>query len=404
MKNKLIHIIISLMLVLWTGCKEEGRIDHIDKKAPAPAQVTNVTVRNTPGGAVLKYKVPLDENLLYVRAEYEIQPGVVREAKSSYYKDSLVLEGFGDTRTYEVKLYSVGKNEKTSDYLTVQVNPETAPVKVASKELKSTFGGVSVTVENPHNTDLAIVLMGDLNQSGYLTVLRTFFSSASKVTFACLGLDTIQSNYAVYLRDRWKNISDTTKAVLTPWYEELIPKNNPSWKELELPGDAYLPLTSLERYRIPSIWDNVLDISMYASPNDTPMPQWITWGVERTIILSRLKVWHRINDCYTRGNIKIFEMWGSMHPNLDGSWDESWIPLGRFECLPPSGAENPTADDIRYATRDGFDCIIEVSDFAPDPYQPVRYFRYKTIETWAGPSAIGSSWIPEVTMWGQIVK
>jgi len=46
--------------VLLFGCKEEGRIDHIDDNAPAPVQIdkASITVQNTPGGAVLKYTVP----------------------------------------------------------------------------------------------------------------------------------------------------------------------------------------------------------------------------------------------------------------------------------------------------------------------------------------------------------
>ena len=69
------YIIISLMLVLWISCKEEVRNDHIDDSAPAPAQVSNVTVRNTHGGAVLKYKLPelYDTTSLYSPAGFEKQ-------------------------------------------------------------------------------------------------------------------------------------------------------------------------------------------------------------------------------------------------------------------------------------------------------------------------------------------
>ena len=89
MKNKIVYIIISLMFVFWTGCKEEGRIDHIDKNAPAPACIdkATLTVRDIPGGAVLKYKIPNDEHLLCILAEYEIRPGFVRKCEASYFID-----------------------------------------------------------------------------------------------------------------------------------------------------------------------------------------------------------------------------------------------------------------------------------------------------------------------------
>ena len=60
---------------MGVSCKEEGRLDHIDMSAPAPEQVYDVTVKPTPGGAILKYKMPKDENLLYVKAVYQIETG-----------------------------------------------------------------------------------------------------------------------------------------------------------------------------------------------------------------------------------------------------------------------------------------------------------------------------------------
>ncbi|NLX67516.1 MAG: DUF4959 domain-containing protein, partial [Bacteroidales bacterium] len=93
MNNKIVYLIVFLMSIVGISCKEEGRVDFIDEHAPAPAQVTNVLIENRAGGALLKYTLPVDKNLLYVRAEYEIKPGVIRETKSSYFKDSLVLEG-----------------------------------------------------------------------------------------------------------------------------------------------------------------------------------------------------------------------------------------------------------------------------------------------------------------------
>jgi hypothetical protein len=124
-------IIIHLLLF---SCREDGRIDHIDGNAPAPAQVSDVTVRGTPGGAVLKYKLPKDENLLYVQAIYETQPGVQRKAKSSC--DSLVLEGYGDTQEYDIMLYSVGRNEKMSEPLTVPIKPTTPLVRLTTKSMR----------------------------------------------------------------------------------------------------------------------------------------------------------------------------------------------------------------------------------------------------------------------------
>ena len=101
-----------LSLLSWYGCKEEGRIDIINEDAPAPLPLTEVTVTPRHGGAVLRYQIPKDENLLCVKAVYEINPGQFNETKASIYLDSLVLKGFGSANTTPVKVYTVGRNGK----------------------------------------------------------------------------------------------------------------------------------------------------------------------------------------------------------------------------------------------------------------------------------------------------
>jgi len=407
MKNKKVYIIISLMLVFCSSCKEEGRIDHIDESAPAPAQVTKVTVRNTPGGAVLKYKLPKDDNLLYVRAEYEIQPGVMREAKTSCFADSLILEGFGDTRTYDVKLYSVGRNGKTSEPVSEKVNPLTPPVRLAVKKLEENFGGVSVRIENPEKASLAIILMGDTAQQGYHIYMHTFFTSAEKVKFTYRGLNAVPRNFSVYLRDRWGNLSDTIQAGLTPWFEEFIPKN--TWEEYHLPTDTWQPNGGSADYVLRKAWDGSAATSANCFVSIIgALPMWQTWDLGITIKMSRFKLWHNARDAagsylYQFYNQRKFELYGSMNPNPDGSWDDSWIPLGQFEVVKPSGQETTvTAEDIEFA-RAGFDFELEESEITPNPFVPVRYIRFKTVSTWSG---LGSSpvYIGEISFWGEILN
>jgi len=406
MKKRIYITILSLVVLFWQSCEEEGRLDHIDFNAPAPQQVSQVSVKNTPGGAIIKYQLPDDEKLLYVKAEYEIRPGVIRECKASYYADSLTLDGFGKSSTYDVKVYSVGRNEKTSDPLTVQVNPQTAPVFLAAKGLNSAFGGVRVSFENEYETNLAIVLMTDTVGQGYWSTLQTFYTSASKGTFSYRGLDTIPGQYAVYLRDRWNNLSDTLEQTVKPMYEEFIPKK--TYKEVHLPTDTYEPIEGRVQYAVKSAWDGIINDpnTMLATQSSSPIPQWFTIQLGVTIIPSRLKVFHRAGEGWIRGNVKKFELYGSMNPNPDGSWDSSWIPLGKFEAIPPSGGTGSsiTQADKDYATMEGIDFDIEINEFAPDPFVPIRYIRFKTTETCDGPTVSGSVWINELSFWGQIQK
>lgn len=401
MKNRLL-IIFFFLTFIWNGCKEEGRVDFLDPSAPAPGKITNVTVENRPGGALLRYTLPVDENLLYVRAEYEIKPGVIRETKSSYFKDSLVLEGFGIPDTYNVKLFSVGKNEKESEPCIVQINPTKPPVQLATKKFKETFGGVSIDLVNPEKASLAIVLMADTANLGYKTDLITYYTSAPKGTFTYRGVDglpPVEQEFSMYIRDRWGNYSDTVTAKVTPWFEEYIPKS--TWRAYDLPGD--IPPVNAS-YPTTRIWDETLGTDGFHGNETFMLPHNITWDLGRTVKLSRIKFWPRnhVDDRWKRGHPKIFEIWGSMSPNPTGELDGSWIPLGRFESLKPSGPGTQiTQEDIAFA-QSGIEFDFAVSDFAPNPYTPIRYIRFRTITTYANTS-FSTVHLLEVSFWGELL-
>ena len=415
MKNRNQNTFFTVLLyctlsVFFVGCKEEGRIDHVDASGDAPAQITDVTVRNTPGGAVLKYVAPKDKSLLYVRALYEIRPGVEQETTASIYTDSLVLEGFGDTRTYEVKLYSVGKNGKSSEPLTETITPLTPPIRAATYMLREGFGGVSIDIENPYKANLAIVLMGDTANLGFQSFLHTFYTAREKAVYSYRGLDTVNYHFSVYLRDRWQNISDTIEATVKPIYEELIPKN--TWRVEPLPTDTYIAVENNNvNYQPDKMWNDITTNAnvMWASPHESPMPQWTTWDLGQTIILSRFKLWHRYNGNIAVGgwqsnDVRKFELYGTTTLNFDGSWDESWLPLGQFECVPPSGSAEPTNEDREIAARFGLDFELESNEFTTNPFVPVRWIRLKTTEVCMGPTTNAAVWINQITFWGQILK
>ena len=403
MKNSILYIIIFLLPMAWISCKEEGRIDFIDDSVSAPGQVTNVVVYNKPGGAVLRYTLPVDKNLLYIRAEYEIKPGVIRETKSSYFKDSLVLEGFGNPDTYDVKLYSVGKNEKESTPYIVQINPTTAPVQLASKRFRDTFGGVAIDFENPEEANLAIVLMADTANLGYMSDVITYYTSAAKGSFTYRGvegLDPVEQEFAVYVRDRWGNFSDTLTAMVTPWFEELIPKS--TWRDYTLPNDIPPVNSSLP---ITRIWDENYDVDGFHGRETQMLPHTLTWDLGKTVKLSRLKLWPRNHgdDRWKRGHPKVFEIWGSVSPNPTGEMDDSWIPLGRFESLKPSGPGTQiTQEDIAFA-QEGIEFDFTISDFAPNPFTPIRYLRFRTISTYANAS-FSTVHILELSFWGELIN
>jgi hypothetical protein len=393
MKKLQYFISILFFVTLLISCKEEVNV-YFDRNAPAPANVADIKVEATPGGAIITYKIPVDPNLSYIKAVYEIQPGIFREAKSSYYTDKVALVGFGDTLSHDVKLFSVGKNEKESEPLLVNFKPLIAPVQSAFKmlDVSPTFGGVNVSFKNSTQANLAIVLIEDTTGLGTWAPVTTFYTAALEGSFSARGYDAMERKFAIYLRDRWNNRSDTFVKVLTPLYEELIDKN--TFKGIALPSDA--ALLDIGK-KVDILFDGItnLQANLYATLSTNTIPQWFTFDMGKTVVISRFKAFHRKNYAYAANVPEIFELWGSNSPNINGSWDSSWQLLGKFNSFKPSGLPSGklSTDDVDYAVVNGEDFEFKVIPPA------VRYVRFKTLKTYGD---IGQVVLSELTFWGEI--
>ena len=394
--KKLYFITSILIAALLYGCAKEDRDDHIDPNAPAPAQISNVTIKPLPGGAKLSYRMPKDVNLAYVKAVYEIQPGVFREAKSSIYADTLALVGFGDTNEHQVKVYSVGKNEKESDPVLVTVIPQTPPVQTVflTTDLVSTFGGVTVSFDNLSRANLAVVVMVDTTGQNTWAEVSTYYTATMKGRFSARGMKSEERKFAVYLRDRWNNKSDTLTKMITPKFEMQIPKTG--WSSMQMEQDSWQPVNS--GYSVSKIWDGkwaVLTGDSFATPNGSAIPSWFSIDLGKKVLLSRFKE-HQAptSHLYFGSAVKKFELWGSNSPTVDFS---GWVLLGAFESFRPSGlplTTPPTAEDKNYGNFLGEDFIFEETPPA------VRYLRWKSVETY---SSTGQIVIAELTLFGEIL-
>ncbi len=388
---------LILAALLGSGCKKEGRIDYIDSNAPAPVQISGINVENRSGVAVLTYKIPSDPNFYYAKAVYEIRPNVYMEARASIYTDTLRLEGFGDTLAHDVKIYSVGKNEKALEPIVVQVKPLTPPVLLAFEtiDMEAVFGGIQIGFKNPAMADIAIVVMRDSTNLNTWSPLATFHTAADSGKFSIRNLDSVSQKFAVYIRDRWNNKSDTLYKTLSPIFEQAIPK---PWSVLVLPTDqTALAGTS---YTLSRLWNGLATWASgpYASSNNNPLPQWFTLDLGKKVQMNRV-VMHQVDNIghlYTGGAPKTVEVWGSNNPAQNGSW-VGWDSLGTFHSFKPSGLPlgQISTDDTQYASVQGenfeFDHILS----------SYRYIRWKTTKTY---NTTGQVVMGEIDVYGKIVN
>ena len=388
---------LSLMMLLWLGCKRKDILLQDTGDGAAPQVVTNIKVDNLPGAAKLTYTLPKDPNLLYVKALYELQNGEIAEAKSSLYIDTLLVSGFGDSAVHKVTLYSVGKNGKMSEPTEIEVKPHTPPVfsVFETVTLDATFSGAVMTFKNASEASMAFVLLCDSSGNGDWVTADTYYTDSKEGHFATRGYDSVDTKFAIYARDRWGNRSDTITKVLKPLYEEQIDKSK--FAELRYEGDNWeghtwsgLPLREM-KFIWNGQWNNSNDC-FHTKTSRQEMPQWFSFDLGDKYTLSRFKFYHRAgpDGRYVGGDPEIFEIWGSNDPVDDGTFD-SWTLLGTFHSVKPSGAGPVTAEDNQFAAIDGEDF-----DFPPGT-PPMRYLRWKTTKTWGG---FKYMYISELTFWG----
>lgn len=392
--HRLLQVVLLLgLLAGFSSCKEENRRHPLENDGIPPAPISEVQVENLPGAARIAYSLPADEDLLYVQADYEIRPGVKQETKASFFDNALVVRGFGDTNPHEVQLYAVDRGGNKSDVVTATVHPLLPPVQAVydSLDYYEDFGGISVSFVNGAQADIVVNVIVRDPSGEWVDYDRDYTSQASGL-FTVRGLESRPTEFGVYVRDRWSNMSDTLIKTLTPLFEQELDKA--LFKPLVLPTDA------ASTWPLADLWNNnTVQLSGFHSNGNEGFPESFTMDLGVKAKLSRFRTW-QVHDGreYSSGNIKQFELWGSNAPASDGSWD-SWTLLGEFEIVKPSGMAvgQLSNEDIATAAA-GDESLVPIA--AP----AVRYLRFKVISTFASPpnSSTGSAWLIELGFWGQV--
>ncbi|WP_437920295.1 DUF4959 domain-containing protein [Sphingobacterium sp. LRF_L2] len=385
------HTIIQYIAVIATivfalSCKQdlEFRSPHGDN-GEKPDVVTGVSVTNLAGKAKITYKLPNNSNLLYVKAVYQYGTGEHAEVKSSIFVDTLLVEGFADTQEHDITLYAVSRNEVLSDPVIVKVKPLEAPFKKVfeSIDVINAFGGYNLSASNPTRDNISIIVMRKNNFNEFeRDNFKSVYTKTDEILSKIRGLDTLEQEFAIYVKDRWGNNSDTLLKTVKPIFEE---KLDPSkFRTFVLPGDAPQVTNGAA---LQYAWDGKLGwpyTSFTHQINGGNDPHIITFDTGTLAKISR--VWIRPFPegvrYYYLSTMKRFEIYGSASPSLTGALDGSWTLLGSYEVVKPSGLPYGTdnAEDQATAAA-GFNWEVDLN--APK----VRYIRIRCLENFAGGTA-----------------
>ncbi|WP_196940130.1 DUF5000 domain-containing lipoprotein [Sphingobacterium pedocola] len=375
------NIFLFISVLVLGSCEAEIKQVYERNMTP-PGVITDVKVTNLPGAAKIEYRLPSDQDLLYIKAVYTLSSGRKMEVKSSYYNNSLTVEGFADEIPYSIELFAVNRSEVASEPTAVTVNPLENPIWEVYRSLETiaAFGGIRVSGANEFQKNVTIMVMTD-SLGEWVPSVDNIYTSAKQFSRTIRGLDTVPQSFAVTVRDKYMNFTDTLITRLTPLYETALPKSR--YNALVLPGDALQEYTSTG---LNKMWDgdnfNWPNISL--TKPGTTTPQWVTFDVGQLAKLSRIVIWdypeytNSGRMYYFGGNLRNFEIWGSTSPPTDGSWN-NWVKLGTFESLKPSGLPTGQQSDEDYQMAySGLSYDLDVA--APK----MRYIRIRSNRNWQG--------------------
>ncbi|WP_226995371.1 DUF4959 domain-containing protein, partial [Candidatus Symbiothrix dinenymphae] len=190
------------MLFCLSGCKEEV-IGQWPVDGTPPGKVDNVVVKQAiPGGAVLSYTLPDDDDLLYIKAVYLRNDSTPSETIASVYCDSVTIEGFGNTSAREVKLYAVDRSRNESEPVSISVTPLEPPVVSIGSTLNliNDFGGFQVNWTNPARAEIGI-FMEQKDSLGDYQPMEPIYSKLVDGTGSVRGLDTVTYEVRTYVKD-----------------------------------------------------------------------------------------------------------------------------------------------------------------------------------------------------------
>lgn len=394
MKHYIFYLII--ISICFTACDEEF-VGQPPIDSTPPASVSNVKVENIPGGVILTYDLPEEDDLLCITAEYVTPKGGMSEMSSSAYSNSITVKGYGKAQKATIKLYSVDKSLNRSEPVLVEVETTDSPIYDIFKTLtfREDFGGIRPYWENPLNEEIVFEVMIK-DEIGRYNPAGTVYSSDAVYNRAVRGMESKESEFALCFRDLYNNYTDTIFTTMTPFFEMELDKK----KFSGLPQSSNFTQHSWSK-GFGAMWDNVFftDANVYyLQQKNSSKPVLVYFGFDMGIEakLSRFTIWSREKYCFTLHHMRTFEIWGTSDPtkanNID-SWD-GWTKIMDCESFRPSGKTDGgevSEAEVEYCRQgEEFEIPLDAPAF--------RYMKIRVNSTWSNST---SAYVGEITIWGE---
>ncbi|MDN3665357.1 DUF4959 domain-containing protein [Algibacter miyuki] len=359
---RFLALVCISIVFMFSSCNSD---DDGSTDTTAPTQVANVTFKPNNGGGTFFYDVPVDEDILFVKAVYTLDNNETIYRASSFYADSLGIEGLGSVKPYNVKLVSVDRTGNESAPVTQEITPLTPSTDVVLDGLIviPSFSSVYVSWENPQRKNMVIGVTYEVD--GH-SIVAKYATNDLKDNFLIDNLDIKAYNFTVDIADDFGNVTGLKEYNdITPFSDQLLDKTkftflrdellpdsmNETWVDLDESGQEVTMTRTLLRaekeggYKgelgdeinwnarersldgeIQLFWDGIIDDGILRNKNffstgitgTIPFSYYIDLGEE--VQMSRFKVWQRDWDyrksgadqsgyAYDGENVEIFELW-----------------------------------------------------------------------------------------------
>ncbi|MDB2620237.1 DUF5000 domain-containing lipoprotein [bacterium] len=390
------YLLICVLLIL--GCSEEERGAYGSDEIPPDAVEIN-SVENKPGGAIIKFTPPTNEDLLYIRGAYSDENGISKQVIVSSVIDTLSIIGFGQTGDYNVDVTAIDTSDNESVAVTTTISPLEAPIHAILESIEGAqdFGGINISYLNPTRAEVSLN-MSILDQDGNQVFKESFYTSQANSSYSFRGYDPIPTTFIIYVEDRWGNKSITKTLESTPLEDVFLDKGFFSIQQM--PGDE-----SFSEYGFSAnqMWDGSWSSQWNCGhTNFLALPHQLTINLGQLAKLNRFKLYQRGGtELYKHGNPKRFQIYG--RENLDNlpiyspsNPGDGWILLGEFESFKPSGLPPGSNTEEDYLFQDNGEDFVFDSNI--QQYN-IQYIRFVNLETWNNQMV---SVIGELSFWGSV--
>ena len=390
------YLLICVILIL--GCSEEERGAYGSDEIPPDAVEIN-SVENKPGGAIIKFTPPTNEDLLYIRGAYSDENGISKQVIVSSVIDTLSIIGFGQTGDYNVDVTAIDTSDNESVAVTTTISPLEAPIHAILESIEGAqdFGGINISYLNPTRAEVSLN-MSILDQDGNQVFKESFYTSQANSSYSFRGYDPIPTTFIIYVEDRWGNKSITKTLESTPLEDVFLDKGFFSIQQM--PGDE-----SFSEYGFSAnqMWDGSWSSQWNCGhTNFLALPHQLTINLGQLARLNRFKLYQRGGtELYKHGNPKRFQIYG--RENLDNlpiyspsNPGDGWILLGEFESFKPSGLPPGSNTEEDYLFQDNGEDFVFDSNV--QQYN-IQYIRFVNLETWNNQMV---SVIGELSFWGSV--